>query len=193
MGKRRQMEISETTGNKVERFKNWCQNHRIVSVVIIIGIIVIAVGAFTEALEKTLRFFKKQTSSVLAKTPKELISSSQDEYSTMTSFYDHLKKLDNRFAEKNKFVKEAIGHAVVWQGLVQGVDEHEDIKSVVIFLADEKDAVLRTAVVYFPMSFKTRVFALKRNDEIRVEGTIRVIEYGTIVGINATNFGVINL
>ena len=43
---------------KVERFIRWCENHKWISILVIIGIIIISLGNFTDALEKICDLFK---------------------------------------------------------------------------------------------------------------------------------------
>lgn len=43
--------------NKVEKFTNWCQGHKIVSLLIIFGVIIIALGTVAESLDKLTGFF----------------------------------------------------------------------------------------------------------------------------------------
>ena len=43
---------------QVGKFVRWCENHKSASIVVIIGIIIISLGNFTDALEKICSFFK---------------------------------------------------------------------------------------------------------------------------------------
>jgi hypothetical protein len=47
---------------KVDEFINWCKNHKLISVIIIIALIVIGFGKFTDALNKIHIFFKANPS-----------------------------------------------------------------------------------------------------------------------------------
>lgn len=47
--------------NKLDQFKAWCLNHRIVSVLIILGVIVVALGAFCDGVNKMMTLVAKLT------------------------------------------------------------------------------------------------------------------------------------
>jgi vacuolar-type H+-ATPase subunit F/Vma7 len=46
--------------NRVDKFLDKCKRHKIVSVFVVVGIIVIAIGSFTDALQKIVAPFRKQ-------------------------------------------------------------------------------------------------------------------------------------
>src|SRR5258708_39015961 len=46
---------------RVEKFVRWCSNNKIISVVIITALIFIALGNFTDALDKIHNFFKSNS------------------------------------------------------------------------------------------------------------------------------------
>jgi len=60
------MDSQETEGltpTRVQRFLWWCQNHRIISLIVILAVIVIGAGQTTSALSTLINFFTDETAS----------------------------------------------------------------------------------------------------------------------------------
>jgi hypothetical protein len=65
--------------NKFERFKDYCQNHRLISVLIIIGFIVWALGSFTEKLDGIIEFAHKHWPSASKELQKQPVTVSNEQ------------------------------------------------------------------------------------------------------------------
>jgi hypothetical protein len=46
---------------KVENFIRWCENHKLISILVIVGLVIIALGNFTNALETIYGLFKSSS------------------------------------------------------------------------------------------------------------------------------------
>jgi hypothetical protein len=108
------------------------------------------------------------------------------ELASLETFFDHMTQLQGRFAERDNFRKQVVGHAIEWRGLVRNALDHETSLSLSITSTNGK--FLNGFVADFPARFRSRVLALKPGDVVRIGGTIREIWPEGVPSVSATNF-----
>jgi hypothetical protein len=128
------------TMNRIDKFHKWYSSHKIISIFVIIGLIVIALGTVTDSLDKVIRFaqeLKSNTNSAIKGQAATKISSTADSITVVTNdfpsfdtLYARLDALKGRFAEYSAFQKDLIGKHIIWDLNIDDVMDGPDSVSV---------------------------------------------------------------
>jgi hypothetical protein len=111
---------------------------------------------------------------------------STNNFASLESCIDHLETLEGRFAEREDFEKQAVGHSIVWQGVVGDVSARgADIVVISVDPVTKKE--LGSFEVQLAASLRVRAFALKRGDIVQFAGLINNASRYDI-SVSATNF-----
>lgn len=123
---------------------------------------------------------KSEVSSKLEKQYPESIPLSFSQY------LDRDYSLRDRFLEQEEFAKSLVGKEVIWEGFVDrvftyhllgsaGMEQEETIG--LALKADKSEKNVQRAFISYDASWKTKLFSLRKNDRIRIQGIIEGGKY----------------
>jgi hypothetical protein len=96
-------------------------------------------------------------------------------FSSLEAFSTRLGVLEDRFAEREEFVKAAVGQRVTWSGRVSSVFTiaPEQNSIALTIQSTNHTNLLPSAAAIFRPSFRDRLFALRKGDLVTVSGVIK--------------------
>jgi hypothetical protein len=111
-------------------------------------------------------------------------TSPQTDASTAHDYFETLKKLGDRFLQRDQFLAASKGRNVVWRGYVYNVVNRDTYIIVAIDL--EPDSLI-TFYADCPQSMETQLFSLRKGDHVEVTGTLNPDMLGRSPSINTTS------
>jgi len=124
---------------RVKAFVDWCQNHKLVSVIIIIGLMVIALAQFTEALDTINKFFKPDKPAV-ATSPRPTAA---EETALYNEAQFRIKQVDEVLQTAISQGKQCLAHQKA-KGSIPGADIRDYLTSAqVVRVASELGGIYR--------------------------------------------------
>jgi hypothetical protein len=110
---------------------------------------------------------------------------------TFEQYIEKLQSLEDRFLEKEEFGKSLENKEVNWAGYVEQVFSYpkifqDDDTSLGLVMKDENiEKDFGYAIIQFDEGFKTKLFSLRKNDKIKIQGVVKKGVYPpTIKGIS---------
>ena len=99
-------------------------------------------------------------------------TSLQGDASTPQAYFETLKKLGERFLQRDQFIAACEGRHVVWRGYVRNVTSHSTFIYVTIDV--ELDPASNTFYANCPKSLETQLFSFRKGDHVEVTGTLNI-------------------
>lgn len=122
---------------RVERFFKWCKNHSIISVLIIIAIILIGLGSFTDSIDRIIIFTKKYIFQMENKIELDNLEYNKNHNNkefiniTRNDIIESLKDVKTELQKNNLAKKLYYGKYVKWTGKIQHIKAESDNKVVI--------------------------------------------------------------
>jgi hypothetical protein len=89
---------------------------------------------------------------------------------TPDEYINRLKALDDRFLERQEYVKQNMGAVVEWEGVVSSVSQKDESNPISISLHSRGGGFHFLASM--PKTHRTKAFSLQKGDVVRVKGTL---------------------
>jgi predicted transcriptional regulator len=101
------------------------------------------------------------------------------------AYFQRLRELQDRFFEREEFVKSIEGKEITWVGYVNTVKGHPDTDSVHLIMTVARESFDKALAVFGP-EFRTKLFSLQKGDKVMVSGIYvsRTPNFPDVTGIS---------